>query len=75
MSFLDQQFDEKGRPLGPILYKNICRERYDISRHTHTSYTDTGTITPLEREYILQFILDDKNRQHEEIMRLKNKPN
>lgn len=71
MSFLDQQFDEKGNPLGPIRYKNIVRERFDITKHTHISYNDTGKMTPLEREYILQFIIEDKTKQKEDLEKLK----
>lgn len=56
---------EDGKPYGPHRYKDIVKERYIISKHTHTSYGDTETITPLERSYILEFITDDLERQHE----------
>ena len=54
---------EDGRPYGPLRYKEIARERYLISKHTNTSYEDTSTITPLERNYILEFLVDDMQRQ------------
>ena len=54
---------EDGRPYGPLRYKEIARERYLISKHTNTSYEDTSSITPLERNYILEFLVDDMQRQ------------
>ena len=40
-------------------FKEIAKERYMISKHTNTSYSDTANITPSERAYILQFIVED----------------
>ena len=60
---MDPQLTEDGRPYGPLRYKEIARERYLISKHTNTSYEDTSTITPLERNYILEFLVDDLQRQ------------
>ena len=54
---------ENGEPYGPARYKEIARERYLISKHTNTSYEDTSSITPLERGYLLQFMLEDMERQ------------
>ena len=54
---------EDGKPYGPSRYKEIARERYLISKHTNTSYDDTSNITPLERGYILQFLIEDMERQ------------
>lgn len=56
---------EDGKPYGPIRYKDITRERYIISKHTNTSYGDTQYITPLERQYLLEFITDDLERLQE----------
>ena len=36
-----------------------------ISKHTNTSYIDTLDITPAERTYLLQFIVDDLTKQKE----------
>ena len=55
--------NEDGTPFGPTRYKEIARERYLISKHTNTSYEDTALITPLEREYILEFLVEDMQRQ------------
>ena len=60
---MDPQLTEDGRPYGPLRYKEIARERYLISKHTNTSYEDTSSITPLERNYILEFLVDDMQRQ------------
>jgi hypothetical protein len=54
---------EDGRPFGPTRYKEIARERYLISKHTNTSYEDTASTTPLERGYILEFLVEDMERQ------------
>jgi hypothetical protein len=62
---LDPQSTEDGRPYGPTRYKDIAKERYLISKHTNTSYEDTGSITPVERGYILEFLVEDMQRQKE----------
>ena len=54
---------EDGKPFGPQRYKEIARERYLISKHTNTSYDDTSNITPLERGYLLEFLVEDLQRQ------------
>ena len=54
---------EDGKPFGPQRYKEIARERYLISKHTNTSYEDTSKITPLERGYLLEFLIEDMQRQ------------
>ena len=65
MNFLDQQYDDKGKPLGPEKYKEIVKERYFIAKHSHISYDDTGKMTPRERDYIQEFIVDDLKRQQD----------
>ena len=54
---------ENGQPYGPTRYKEIAKERYLISKHTNTSYDDTSNITPLERGYLLEFLVEDMQRQ------------
>jgi hypothetical protein len=46
-------------------FKSIVQERYIISKHTHTSYEDTHSITPVERRYLLEFIEEDLRKQNE----------
>ena len=60
---MDPQSTDDGKPYGPARYKEISHERYLISKHTNTSYTDTGEITPIERGYLIEFIIDDLQRQ------------
>ena len=43
-----------------------------ISKHTNTSYSDTADITPIERSYLLQFIVDDLTKQKEILERNAN---
>jgi hypothetical protein len=61
---LDPQLTDDPRLAG-IRYKDIVRERYIISKHTNTSYDDSLYITPLERRYLLEFIMDELKRQKE----------
>lgn len=48
---------------GAELYKEIVKERYLISKHTNTSYVDTADISHQERNYLIQFIAEDLQRQ------------
>lgn len=54
---------EDGKPFGPARYREITKERYLISKHTNTSYEDLSNITPLERGYLLEFLVEDMQRQ------------
>ena len=62
MNFLDPQLTNDGKPYGPERYKVISRERYFISKNANISYGDTGEMSPTERKYILQFIIDDLDK-------------
>lgn len=46
-----------------------------ISKHTNTSYIDTLNITPAERTYLLQFIVEDLTKQKEILDAAKAKKN
>ena len=48
-----------GKPFAPERYKQIVEERYQISKRIHTSYTELGSITPREREILLDLIRED----------------
>lgn len=63
MSFLDQQWNEDGTPYGPTRYKDLVHRRYFISKHSNISYADTGKMTPVERDYIEEFIRDELKEQ------------
>lgn len=69
-SFLDRQWTKDGKPYGPVRYEEIVKERYLISRSINTSYNDTGKLTPLERKYIIGYIIDEAKQREES---LKNK--
>lgn len=56
---------EDGKPYGPTRYKEIVRERYIISKHTNTSYKDLDAINPVERNYLLEFITEELQKQKE----------
>lgn len=62
---MDPQLTKDGKPYGPYRYKQLVHERYLIAKHGNISYADTSNITPLERNYILEFITDELQRQHE----------
>lgn len=65
LNFLDPQWTNDGKPYGPVRFKEIVKERYLISKHTNTSYGDTGKITPTEKSYLLEFINNDLKRAQE----------
>lgn len=54
-----------GRLYAPLRFKQIVEERYQISKHINTSYTDTGSISPTERNYLLEFIKRDLEHEQE----------
>lgn len=56
-----------GKPLGPSRYKEIVKEAYLISKSIHTPYSDILKMTPLEREYMLEFIAEEINKTQEYI--------
>ena len=45
----------------------MTKEKYMISKRTHTSYLDLDEITPLERKMILKFIVEDLKEQNSAI--------
>ena len=71
MNFLDPELTSDGKPYSIFRLKDIVQERYYISRNMNTSYADTGNITPLERDHLLQFLYDDLKFQSDEINRIK----
>ena len=56
-----------GKPYGPFRYKEIVQERYFITKNTHITYNETGEMTPIERDYIVQFIIDDDRKNKEKL--------
>lgn len=76
-SFLDPQTTKDGKPYGPIRYKEIVKERYLISKNMNTSYNELGQITPTERKYLMEFIIEEikesKRLMEEKKREIKNK--
>lgn len=62
---MDPQLTSDGRPYAPLRFKQIAEERYQISKHINTSYVDTGSISPTERNYLLEFIKRDLEHEQE----------
>lgn len=71
---MDPQKTTDGKPYGPFRYKEIVRERYIISKHINTSYSDLGQITPIEREYLIEFITDELMKKQKALDEIKNRP-
>lgn len=65
LNFLDPQFNENGDPYGPYRFKEIVKECYSIAKNCNTSYVDILKITPRERDYLIEFIVDDANKAKE----------
>ena len=58
-NFLDPKLTNDGKPYGPIRFKEIVKECFIISKNCATSYTDLMNITPIEKNYILEFITEE----------------
>lgn len=67
MNFLDPKLTSDGKPYGPYRYKEIVKECYLISKNCNTSYTDLMKITPIEKNYLLEFITEEFQRTEEMI--------
>jgi len=65
VNFLDPKLTSDGKPYGPYRYKEIVKECYLISKNCNTSYTDLMKITPIEKNYLLEFISDEFKRTEE----------
>lgn len=68
-SFLDPKLTSDGELYGPIRYKEIVRQCYLIAKNCNISYSDVMDITPIERDYLLEFILEDVEKTQEMIQR------
>ena len=71
VNFLDPKLTSDGEPFGPHRYKEIVKECYLISKNCNTSYTDLMSITPIERDYLLEFILDEAQKTEEAMKKAK----
>ena len=66
-SFSVQGLTINGNDYSVERFKQIVQERYIISKRSNTSYTDVGKISPVERQYLLDIIIDEINREKERI--------
>ena len=67
LNFLDPQKTSDGRPYGPIRYEQIVKDCYLISKNLNTSYADVLRITPVERNYLIKFLIEDAKRAQENV--------
>ena len=68
---MDPLLTSDGKPYGPWKYKEIVKECYIISKNINTSYTDLLKITPTERKYIIEFLMEEYDKTREEIEKIK----
>ncbi len=54
-----------GKPFAPVRLKQIVKENFFLTKHLHTSYSDLLDVTPTERKYLLEFLIEDFNKQKE----------
>lgn len=69
--FLDPELTSDGKPYGPFRYKEIVKQCYLISTKCATSYTDLMNITPRERDYLFEFIMEEFQKTEELIKKSK----
>ena len=70
-SSLDPQKTKDGQPYGPYRYKEIVRECYFITKNSGVTREDIMSMTPVEREYFIEFIQDEAERTKEYIEKVK----
>lgn len=75
LNFLDPQTTEDGRPYAPLRYKEIVREAYILCKNVNISYSDVMKLSPLERSYLLEFLLDEAEQTQNKLNKLKAKNN
>ena len=69
----EENIIEQEESSAPEIYKGLVKECYYISKHTHTSYSDTLNMTPTERRYWIDFINEDFKRNEEELRKIRDK--
>lgn len=51
---------------------NIIREKYEISKKLHTSFTDLDDVTPYERKVLLKLMIKDMERENQAMNSISN---
>jgi len=59
--------DSRGNPYGPTRLKEIIKECFMISKNCSTSYVDILKMTPTEKKYLCEFIIEDAKKAQEMI--------
>ena len=72
MNFLDLLFDRESttpdkKLFNPQLYRKLVNDCYLISKFLHTSYADVLNLTVIEKNYLLDFIKEDNDRENKRI--------
>ena len=70
---MDPQKTKDGKPYGPARYEELVKERYVISSVINTSYNEVGQMTPTERTYIIKYIINEREKQKEQLKELENR--
>lgn len=68
---MNQQLTSSGAPYSAVRYKQIVQECFIISKNIHTSYNEVLNISPLERSYLLEFLVNDAKKKKAEVERIK----
>ena len=55
-----------GKPFAPLRLKQIVKENFFLTRHLHITYSDLMDMTPTERKYLIDFLVEDFQRQKEQ---------
>lgn len=71
-SFLDPQTMSNGNPYGPVRFRQIIKECYLIAKNCNTSYTDLLNITPMEKNELINLIIEENKKSEEAMQKIKN---
>ena len=69
-SSLDPQKTNEGKPYAPQRFKEIVRECYFLTRNANISRKDVMDMTPTERSYFIEFVLDEAQKTKEHMERV-----
>ena len=70
---MDPPLTSDGKPYGPVRFRQIVEECYQISKRLNTSYNELMKISPTERSYLLQFLERDIRQENEMWEKLREK--
>ena len=54
-----------------FILEDITKEKYLITKYTHTSFLDIDEITHIERQMLLKFVVEDLKEQNAAIEKAK----